>query len=255
MSLWLVNPPARKPGEMSRPAPELVATASEPPLYRPKLLSPWLDATEEVEQASRSPTLRLSLMTSSIPKLGKRVWPTLGLPPYDPPLQSSHLGCVYHFVAGRNAWRSTWTESYPDKEAFSLDLDEVVRKVERSRVQGSKFTLYELPALVLAAESMSLVLSDPRGGRAFAHWRDNSPPPATLFAAAAWASRHDNCQCWTCHAKPPISTPPFRIYQSRPRVGREPLYWRESSARLSIGRIRSIVRRLDPGMPGTGKSP
>jgi len=183
------------------------------------------------------------------------VWPTLGLPPNDPPLRYSYLGCVYHFVAGRNAWQSTWTQRYPREAGFSLDLDTLVRKVERSRVQGSRFTLYELPALVLAAESMFLVLADPRGGKAFAHWRDDSRPPATLFAAAAWASRRDASFCWPCYAEPPSATPPFRVFQSFPGVGREPLYWRESSPRLSSGRIRSIVKRLDQGNQVTNQSP
>ena len=83
------------------------------------------------------------------------------------PIKDCQLACIYHFWIGRNAWHSTWANHYPEDDAFSLDLDELVSKIETSRTKGSTFSIQEIPAIAIITEKSTLVISDLYSRRPF----------------------------------------------------------------------------------------
>lgn len=76
----------------------------------------------------------------------------------DEPVLNCFLGKVFHYWIGRNAYWGRWSSTYPGDSSFSLDGDELQRRIEAHRVKGSTFTLTELPALVLSGRKLCLVL-------------------------------------------------------------------------------------------------
>ena len=68
------------------------------------------------------------------------------------------LGKVFHYWVGRNAYYGVWSATHPGDSSYSLDREELHNRIEAQRVQGSTFTMAELPALVLLGQRLSLVL-------------------------------------------------------------------------------------------------
>ena len=59
---------------------------------------------------------------------------------------------LYFVVGGRNAWHSTWISRY-SPGSMHLTFSSAAAHAERSRVQGTVFTIQQLPALEFVAEA------------------------------------------------------------------------------------------------------
>ncbi len=59
---------------------------------------------------------------------------------------------IFYCIYGRNAWHSTWVQKYTN-DCMHLTLDSAKKLAEARRVQGSVFTIKELPALVIEVGS------------------------------------------------------------------------------------------------------
>lgn len=68
------------------------------------------------------------------------------------------LGKLYHYWRGHNAWWGTWVETYPEHAAFGSSLEELTKVIEPQRTQGTVWSIRELPALVVASETHSVVV-------------------------------------------------------------------------------------------------
>ncbi len=67
---------------------------------------------------------------------------------------------LYHLTQGRNAWHNTWRQSYFDKSSFHLELSEAQEAAEPFRVQGSTWTIVELPACSFISQRHSLLITE-----------------------------------------------------------------------------------------------
>ena len=76
------------------------------------------------------------------------------------PVISCFIGKLFHHWQGRNAWWGTWSETYPRDDSFALALDQTKSHIEKSRTQGSQWTIAELPALVLAGKDDALMICE-----------------------------------------------------------------------------------------------
>ncbi len=77
----------------------------------------------------------------------------------DEPPMRCFLGKVFFFCARRNAW-IYWSSIYPGDDAFLPDLAECKRRIEERRVQGTHWTIEEIPVLVFAGKVNSLVIGE-----------------------------------------------------------------------------------------------
>ena len=66
---------------------------------------------------------------------------------------------VFYFFKGRNAWHTTWVQTYSGN-TFYLTLDKAKQAIEPLRAQGSTWTIRELPALALMAEKICLIVCE-----------------------------------------------------------------------------------------------
>src|SRR5689334_7917345 len=88
----------------------------------------------------------------------------------DEPVLSCCLGKLFQFYQGRNVWgEHNWLfggrqpnrrDTYPGDEPWCLDLSAAKSKVERQRVQGSKWTIAELPVAVISGETQTLIIGE-----------------------------------------------------------------------------------------------
>jgi hypothetical protein len=70
----------------------------------------------------------------------------------DEPVVSCYLGKVFHFSRGRNAYWGRWSSAYPGHESFAIGLAEAEERVQGRRVQGSRWSIKELPVLVITSK-------------------------------------------------------------------------------------------------------
>lgn len=62
-------------------------------------------------------------------------------------LQDLRIVKVFLLITGRNAWHSTWSTSYSRQRAIFGSFEEAKNVAENIRIQGSQFTIREIPAL------------------------------------------------------------------------------------------------------------
>jgi len=165
----------------------------------------------------------------------------------DPAVRSCYVSKVCHYWVGRNAWHSTWSEHYSMKGGFSFDMDHLIEKIERSRVQGSRFNLIELPALVLVAnDAGAVVVVDVRNVQApFFRPPPRMPPPLSLYAAAKWATSHsEQTACWRVQTPPVPAIPPFNWYVSRSVGSALPLQWLDNDREVKHSHAYKLAASL-----------
>ena len=71
------------------------------------------------------------------------------------------VAVAYGLYEGRNAWWSSWSATYSAPE---LHINLVKQRAEKRRVQGSVFTIAELPAVAFYSESHTLTAVRADGG-------------------------------------------------------------------------------------------
>lgn len=65
---------------------------------------------------------------------------------------------LYYLTTGRNAWHSTWVLRYQDR-CMHYSLESAKASAERLRVQGTVFTIKQLPAICFGSDQGCLVAS------------------------------------------------------------------------------------------------
>lgn len=68
-------------------------------------------------------------------------------------------GTIYYLIEGRNAWHSTWVQTY-GKNCMHTDLKTAKKFAEKNRINGSVFTIQELPCLVLRTSLKTVVITE-----------------------------------------------------------------------------------------------
>ena len=75
-------------------------------------------------------------------------------------IESVHVGKIFHWWDGRNAWHSTWVQRYNNLDAFCATKETALSRIDASRVQGSVFYLQEFPVLIFMGKAACLLIGD-----------------------------------------------------------------------------------------------
>jgi hypothetical protein len=167
----------------------------------------------------------------------------------DEPVASCHLGKIFHFSEGRNAWWGSPSLRYPGLKSFWPKLDEAKAEIERRRKRGSKWHIRELPAVVISGEQDAVIISEINGDEPL--WRFLEPRAQFISleqAGACFAPRRPDSviRIFCERGLVPIATPPFYIHRSISHGGNHvPLWWgmRELDDG-TVDRTKRLVRRI-----------
>ena len=75
-------------------------------------------------------------------------------------IKKVYLTKMYYFWSGRNAWNWTWSSKYPGINAFHMTFENATDEIEDRRVQGSSWTIREMPAIVFVSDRVKLVVAE-----------------------------------------------------------------------------------------------
>ncbi|MGH3116157.1 MAG: hypothetical protein ACRDQ2_03430 [Gaiellales bacterium] len=168
---------------------------------------------------------------------------------HDEPAVSCHLGKVFHFSEGRNAWWGNRSLRYPGINSFWPTLDQTKAEIERRRKRGSRWHIRELPVLVISGEQNSVIVGEINADAPL--WRFLAPRTRLLSleqAGRAFApNRPDSVLRIYCDkGLVPYGRRPFHIHRSISHGGNDvPLWW--GMRRLEDGtvdRTERLVRRI-----------
>lgn len=67
---------------------------------------------------------------------------------------------VYLLISGRNSWHGTWSTQYRRNRAIFGQFREATSVAENLRIQGTQFTIKEIPALAFASLSGVIVVTE-----------------------------------------------------------------------------------------------
>jgi hypothetical protein len=164
------------------------------------------------------------------------------------------VSCVQYYWVGRNAWRGSRSNLYPDDSAFSTKFRPLVEDIERSRRQGSQFFIRELPALVLQGAGESVVLLELNGAAPFLASRTPDIQLSGIFALAHWliGYRVDSIG-WKVQRPPKPAVEPFRLFRSMTHGPDFPLDWVEVDKPLNTAPIYELAGQLSRGIRRRGK--
>jgi len=156
--------------------------------------------------------------------------PSLAKPPEgieDEPVLTSFLSKAFYFSVGRNAWWGSWSSTYPGDQAFAPEPTTIKSRIEAQRVQGSQFTLKELPALALMGEHYEFLLFQTWGNAPFREIPRSAIAGRTMFEVARSICKHEQ---WIDTFIGPSGTAlrpilPFKMFRSRPQGAGYFLAW------------------------------
>jgi hypothetical protein len=120
---------------------------------------------------------------------------------------------LFHYSDERNTWQWSTSRSFPGSEAFKQAIDGARADVERRRVQGSRWWIREVPALVLGGAEYTVLLAPRNALRPFSACSRLELNSASI---GGWPS---NCSapCPTIYSSPieTSATQSFRFVRSR----------------------------------------
>jgi hypothetical protein len=170
----------------------------------------------------------------------------------DEPLISCHLGKVFQFSQGRNAWWGQWSQLYPGFDSFSPTIREAKTEIERSRKQGSTWRIRELPALVLCGRSNSVIVGEIHAYEPLWTFLKRKATLDTMEQAGRCFQPHLRNSIVRIYCESglvPQAQRPFLVHESRSHGGNVPLSWRTSPFDESmINRTRRLVVRVNRGL-------
>ena len=170
---------------------------------------------------------------------------------------------TYYLVVGRNAWYSTWTQRFHQDRLF-IDLQSAKEAAEEQRRSGSKFYIYQLPAIYLAGKNGSVLVSEINTEAPLAGWdRSSSKFRVGCSLARAADAFSYNSKNWIrrpyneeslfvlgdvapLRAYEPLKAEPVLMWESWSSGSRYYLSWSEkvgSSSIEAICRIASTAQR------------
>jgi len=167
----------------------------------------------------------------------------------DEPLYRAYVSSLFMFVAGRNAWHGTWSSTYPREHAFATQIERLHQQVEKERVQGTTFTIQQLPVLVLCGRQTRLVLSEPSSPMPFLFPEPVETHSRSLGETASHliTRSHVGVACWRTTSAPPEAEPPFLAYHSSVAAAGSPLHWSRSESSVETSAIFRLVDELQRG--------
>src|SRR5208337_4336907 len=138
---------------------------------------------------------------------------------------------LYYLTQGRNAWHNTWRKSYLDKSSFHLELWEAQEAAEPLRVQGSTWTIMELPACSFISRRHSLLITEINTNRPLATFCEDieSVGGASLLSLAqAFCPTKPNSVIRLVSEVTGFSqlSEKLRYFKSESHGGTSPLSWR-----------------------------
>ena len=162
---------------------------------------------------------------------------------FDEPVKTSFLSKVFYFSVGRNAWGGFWSSTYPGDDAFELDKSILKKRIEARRIQGSQFTLKELPALALMGKNYDLLLFQTWGSAPFKRIPRDAISGRSMFEVARSICVHEQWIDTFIAPRGQSCLPilPFKTYRSRPQGAGYCLAWDEQNGRYDLGSIMSLV--------------
>lgn len=166
----------------------------------------------------------------------------------DEPPMSCFLGKVVYFGEGRNAYYGYWSSTYPGNAAFSLDVAEVKRRIEGQRVQGSQWTIEELPVLVVAGRDNSLVIGEINTTEPLKHFLRLRKLSRSLEALGDHFKPLKANSVFRFLCKRSLMVPaqlPFYEYRSVSHGGNVALRWSSSVSGIKIEPTLQLVLRVN----------
>jgi len=173
----------------------------------------------------------------------------------DEPVLSCYLAKVFHFWQGRNAYWGTWSSTYPGHESFSFDLAGTKAKVARRRVQGSKWTIEELPVIVLAGEEDCLIVGEINTERPLAALLRSRKRLLTLEQYGHHFLPRRANSIFRILARRDLVSParvPFWKYRSVSYGGNYALSWTKSVADQDFDYVLRLIARVNKGLHREG---
>ncbi len=162
---------------------------------------------------------------------------------------SAYLGKIYFAAYGRNAWHSTWVSRYTAGYSFHATHESARRDVESRRVQGSTWTIRELPALVVAARKGLIAVSEINTATPLKRWPPDFGRSLTLRGLAKrWRPRgsDDLKKFGVTGYVPPPAELPFQTWTSVSHGGQYRLAWRQQTpAGLELSWIQDLIAALN----------
>jgi hypothetical protein len=161
----------------------------------------------------------------------------------DQPVLTSFLSKAFYFSVGRNAWWGSWSSTYPGDHAFAPEPSTIKKRIEAQRVQGSQFTLKELPALALMGQHYELLLFQTWGNAPFGKIPRSAISGKTMFEVARSICKHEQ---WINTFIGPSGTAcrpilPFKMFRSRPQGAGYPLAWDRLDDEYELGPVMALV--------------
>lgn len=157
---------------------------------------------------------------------------------------------IYQVIYGRNAWHSTWVQIY-DEENFHLEFEAAKESAENRRVQGSKWTIEELPALAFVGERHTLVVTEINSDRPLFHsgYSPKCPPSLSSIARAFFPVRDNSIlRFLTAKSGFPKLVPELREFSSISRGGDSLLDWQEHRRHWDVTSFKKHRRSFSQSM-------
>lgn len=159
-----------------------------------------------------------------------------------------YFGKVFHFWQGRNAYWGSWSSLYPGHKAFWPDLEAAKKEIASRRVQGSTWTLVDVPVVVIAGKKKALVVGEintdvPLDG--FVPFRRRL---STLSEFGAYFKPHKRNSVFRILCPNGIVKPaelPFRERRSSSYGGYYKLDWTGSLSNHSIDPVLRLVSQIN----------
>lgn len=173
---------------------------------------------------------------------------------------SCHLGKVYQFTEGRNAWWGSPSNRYPGMKSFWPDIEHAKAEVERRRKQGSQWHIRELPVVVISGKANAVVIGEINADEPL--WTLLKPGADFLTleqSGSFFAPRRPDSviRIFCARQLIPKATQPFHLYRSISHGGKHvPLWWgMRHYDDGSLDRTRQLARRITRRIRATSSGP
>ncbi len=157
---------------------------------------------------------------------------------------SAYLGRVYRVIDGRNAWWNTWVRRWYQDEIYA-SLNAARHAVEGMRVQGSTWTIEEVPVCVFLGSQHALVVGEIHSREPLTK-HGYSPvckPFLNDLAVVFQRPANDNILCLAAQG---IEIQRFAgragLFSSVSEGGRFPLWWTKSDVEWRTGGLETILK-------------
>lgn len=164
----------------------------------------------------------------------------------DQPVTACYLGKLYHFWVFRSNWGRD-SHTYPGQDSLSVSLEDVKAKIERRRVQGSQWFIDELPTLVVAGESRSLLITEINTDKPLSRFTKTRLSTRTVRQVGRHFAPHKPDSVIRMMCDQGLVSParlPFRRFRSISGSRASPLQWKRIDSVASLDAVLDIANRV-----------